>query len=95
MPSTGEGFGIVFIEAMACGTPAIGLAVGGASDALADGELGVCVSEQEFPDALEDAIRHCRQRPKQLSQEVNRRFGRLSFDTAVAEQIRAFMNEKD
>ena len=25
MPSTGEGFGIAFLEAMACGTPALGL----------------------------------------------------------------------
>ena len=38
MPSGGEGFGIAFVEAMACGTPALGL--GGAVDALRDGELG-------------------------------------------------------
>jgi phosphatidylinositol alpha-1,6-mannosyltransferase len=35
MPSTGEGFGIAYLEAMACGTPAFGLAVNGDADALA------------------------------------------------------------
>ena len=35
MPSTGEGFGIAFIEAMACGTPALGLCVCGARTPLA------------------------------------------------------------
>ena len=49
MPSTGEGFGIAFLEAMASGTPAIGLAVAGARDALADGELGIAVTEDGFP----------------------------------------------
>ena len=35
MPSTGEGFGIAFLEAMACGTPAVGLGAKGDADALA------------------------------------------------------------
>jgi phosphatidylinositol alpha-1,6-mannosyltransferase len=35
MPSTGEGFGIAFLEAMACGTLAVGLAIKGDRDALA------------------------------------------------------------
>ena len=48
MPSSGEGFGIAFLEAMACGTPALGLAAGGAVDALADGEFGTMASETEF-----------------------------------------------
>ena len=40
MPSKKEGFGIVFIEAMACGTPAIGGNSDGSPEALKPGELG-------------------------------------------------------
>jgi phosphatidylinositol alpha-1,6-mannosyltransferase len=73
LPSTGEGFGIAFLEAMACGTPAIGLAVGGAPDALGDGELGYCVSPDEFPAAFASALDA--PRPANLSESVRARFG--------------------
>ena len=39
----GEGFGIVFLEAAARGLPAVGCSVGGALDAVADGETGLLV----------------------------------------------------
>ena len=52
MPSTGEGFGIAFIEAMACGTPALGLCACGARDAFGNGELGATTTEAELPAAI-------------------------------------------
>jgi phosphatidylinositol alpha-1,6-mannosyltransferase len=38
-----EGFGLVFLEANACGTPVIGSTSGGIPDAVVDGETGLLV----------------------------------------------------
>jgi glycosyltransferase involved in cell wall biosynthesis len=43
MPSTGEGFGVVFLEAMGCGTPVLGGNRDGSVDALDGGRLGLLV----------------------------------------------------
>jgi glycosyltransferase involved in cell wall biosynthesis len=40
MPGTGEGFGFVFLEALACGVPVVGSQLDGSRDALLGGELG-------------------------------------------------------
>ena len=84
MPSTGEGFGIAFLEAMASGTPALGLDVGGARDALADGELGTVVSEAELAGALDRLLSGPRPDPKSLADRVHARFGRDAFRNRVA-----------
>lgn len=51
MPSTQEGFGIVFLEAMASGVPVVAAAAGGTLDALRDGTLG-WLADPESPESL-------------------------------------------
>ncbi len=87
MPSTGEGFGIAFLEAMASGTPALGLAVGGAQDALADGDLGICVDEPGFAAALLRALEGPKRHPEELLCAVRARFERQNFTTAARAAI--------
>ncbi len=85
LPSTGEGFGIVFLEAMASGTPALGLAAGGAPDALGDGALGTMVGDARMlPDALQAAISAPRPDAAMLSAATVSRFGPLAFRESVA-----------
>lgn len=43
MPSTQEGFGIVYLEAAACGVRVVGAHGGGSADAIPDGRVGVLV----------------------------------------------------
>jgi phosphatidyl-myo-inositol dimannoside synthase len=43
MPGRGEGFGIVYLEAMACGVPVVGSLLDGSREALRDGQLGILV----------------------------------------------------
>lgn len=52
MPSKGEGFGIVFIEAMACGLPVVAGNKDGSTEALQFGKLGKLVN----PDDREEMI---------------------------------------
>lgn len=42
-----EGFGLVFTEAQACGTPVVGFKSGGVVEAVADGETGLLYNERD------------------------------------------------
>jgi len=56
MPSLRESFGMVALEAMACGTPVIASKVGGLALNVRDGETGFLVPDGD-PEALAGRIR--------------------------------------
>jgi glycosyltransferase involved in cell wall biosynthesis len=55
LPSLDEGFGIVFLEAMAMGVPVVGTRVVGSVDAVEDGVTGLLVPPRD-PAALAEAV---------------------------------------
>jgi phosphatidylinositol alpha-1,6-mannosyltransferase len=51
-----EGFGIVFLEAAACGVPQVAGDSGGAAEAVADGETGLVVRRPDDPAEVAAAL---------------------------------------
>lgn len=51
-----EGFGIVFLEAAACGVAQVAGDSGGAAEAVADGETGLVVRRPDDPQAVAEAL---------------------------------------
>ena len=56
MPSKGEGFGIVFLEALACGKPVIAGNKDGSVDAVLNGRLGVLVDPESVDEISKTLI---------------------------------------
>lgn len=65
MPSSGEGFGFVFLEAMACGIPCVASSIDGSADAVQDGRLGAMVDPKDRA-ALLAAVRDAIKKPRQI-----------------------------
>ncbi len=83
MPSTGEGFGIVFIEAAAHGCQIIGGNADGSTDALLNGQLGQLVnpnSVAEIKAAILNAIKNTKHQPEHQQEMALAHFG---FETYV------------
>jgi phosphatidyl-myo-inositol dimannoside synthase len=65
MPGRGEGFGFVFLEALACGVPAVGSRIDGSREALRDGMLGELVDPSD-PTSIKQGILHALAKPKEI-----------------------------
>lgn len=78
MPSTGEGFGIVFLEAAAAGVPLVGGNRDGSVDPLGDGDLGTLVDPLSS-DELAAAIIHVLDSGKTPVPEALARFSPRNF----------------
>ncbi|NEO27474.1 MAG: glycosyltransferase family 4 protein, partial [Kamptonema sp. SIO4C4] len=61
MPSYGEGFGIVYLEALATGKPVLGVNQDGAVDALCHGKLGALVNPHDVDEIANTLISICQQ----------------------------------
>lgn len=75
-----EGFGIVFLEAAACGVPQVGGNSGGAAEAIDDGTTGIVVSHPEEPRDVAAAIDRLLDDPA-----LALRMGRAGRERAVTE----------
>jgi glycosyltransferase involved in cell wall biosynthesis len=93
MPSKGEGFGIVYLEALACGKPTLGGNQDGAIDALCHGELGALVDPDDV-DAIAQTLIQILQgtfdnpilyQPESLRKKVIENFGFECFKQRLAE----------
>jgi glycosyltransferase involved in cell wall biosynthesis len=93
MPSKGEGFGIVYLEALACGKPTLGGNQDGAIDALCHGELGALVDPEDL-DVIARTLIQILQgtfdnpilyQPESLRKKVIENFGFECFKQRLAE----------
>ncbi len=88
-----EDFGIVVVEAMACGTPVIALNKGGTAETVIDGKTGILFDNQTSEDiknavrkfeSIQDSFNH-----KEIS-EYTKKFSRKIFE----QSIKQFVDEK-
>ncbi|WP_233517374.1 D-inositol-3-phosphate glycosyltransferase [Geodermatophilus marinus] len=89
VPSHNESFGLVALEAQACGTPVVAAAVGGLPTAVRDGVSGVLVGTRE-PADYAAAIRAVLGRRELLSAGARRHAGTFSWDRTVDALVEAY-----
>jgi phosphatidylinositol alpha-1,6-mannosyltransferase len=79
MPGRGEGFGFVFLEALACGIPVVGSKLDGSREALRGGALGILVDPGR-PDEIQSGILEALKRPRGVIPEGLNYFSFENFE---------------
>ncbi len=92
MPGWGEGFGIVYLEAMACGIPVLGSKLDGSREALRDGALGILVDPRD-PDELRWGILEALNRPRGVILPGLSHFSLENFTRRCHEIVRRLMEK--
>lgn len=98
MPSKLEGFGIVYLEAMACGKPALGGNQDGAVDALCNGRLGALIDPDNVQEIANTLIQILNKsypnpliyQPEALRQTVIETYGFKAFETKLSALLTEF-----
>lgn len=91
MPGRGEGFGFVFLEALACGIPVVGSLLDGSREALRDGMLGELVDPRDL-DEVKDAILRALNKRKRIPPGLAH-FAWPAFRERVSSAVRALVIE--
>ncbi|HEX2074758.1 MAG TPA: D-inositol-3-phosphate glycosyltransferase [Geodermatophilus sp.] len=89
VPSHNESFGLVALEAQACGTPVVAAAVGGLRTAVRDGVSGVLVDGRD-PADYAAAVRAVLGRRELLSAGARRHAAAFSWDRTVDSLVAAY-----
>jgi phosphatidyl-myo-inositol dimannoside synthase len=79
MPGRGEGFGIVYLEAMACGVPVVASKVDASREVVRDGELGILVDPDD-PHEVRAGILGALDHPKGIVPEGLDQYSFSSFE---------------
>ncbi|HWD71048.1 MAG TPA: glycosyltransferase family 4 protein, partial [Actinomycetota bacterium] len=89
-----EGFGIVFVEAAACGIPQVAGDSGGAPEAVVHGETGLLVERPGFPSEVASALERLIGDPserRRLGQQSRRRAVDLFAYDVLAARLAAYL----
>lgn len=86
-PSIYEPFGIINLEAMACGTPVVGSAVGGITEIILDGETGYLIELEQHQESPFEAV-NPDQFSRDLADGINRIIGNDSLRQSMGEASR-------
>lgn len=99
LPSAGEGFGLVFLEAMAFGKPVIGTNIGGIPDIVEDGQQGLLIETNVA--ALSSALRKllsdralCLELGARARERVEREFTFEKFQQRLREIVESILEEQ-